>query len=331
MSDPKKYTVGWISAIPTESVAARQFFDEEHDIPEYVAKNDNNVYTLGKIGGHNVVMAALPKGEYGTTTAATVARDMLHSFPNVRIGLMVGIAGGAPTSKRDIRLGDIVVSSPEGGQSGVFQYDYGKTIQDQAFHYTRVLDQPPQLLRAAVGGLETQYEAKGHKLEAQVAQILQENPRLRKKYSKPPAASDQLYRSDFLHRDSLNDCGEGCGDDPDVLVSRPPRGEEDDNPAIHHGVIASADQLMKDAIIRDKLATERGVLCFEMEAAGLMNHFRCLVIRGICDYADSHKNKQWQGYAAMIASAYAKDLLRQIPPSKVDAEGPIAEAFNTSQ
>ncbi|KAJ5007381.1 hypothetical protein K4K57_010796 [Colletotrichum sp. SAR 10_99] len=64
---------------------------------------------------------------------------------------------------------------------------------------------------------------------------------------------------------------------------------------------------MKDARMRDKLAAERNVLCFEMEAAGLMNHFPCLVTRGICDYSDSHKNKAWQGFAAMMAAAL-KDL-----------------------
>jgi nucleoside phosphorylase len=64
---------------------------------------------------------------------------------------------------------------------------------------------------------------------------------------------------------------------------------------------------MKDALIRDTIAAERGALCFEMDVAGLVNHFPCLVIRGICDYADSHKNKDWQGYAAMAAPAYAKD------------------------
>src|SRR5690606_10084514 len=78
MSDPQQYTVGWISAIPTEFVAAQQFLDERHDAPESVAQNDNNVYILGRVGRHNVVMAVLPKGEYGTTTAATVAKDMLH-------------------------------------------------------------------------------------------------------------------------------------------------------------------------------------------------------------------------------------------------------------
>jgi nucleoside phosphorylase len=61
-----------------------------------------------------------------------------------------------------------------------------------------------------------------------------------------------------------------------------------------------------------------------MEAAGLMNTFPCLVIRGICDYSDSHKNKEWQGYAAMVAAAYAKDLLQRIPLNRIEAEEKIS-------
>jgi hypothetical protein len=87
MSDTRIYTVGWICALETEYVAAQSFLDEEHDGPEYVSPHDNNDYTLGMIGKHNVVIAVLPNGEYGTSSAASVARDMLHSFPNVRIGL----------------------------------------------------------------------------------------------------------------------------------------------------------------------------------------------------------------------------------------------------
>jgi hypothetical protein len=48
-----------------------------------------------------------------------------------------------------------------------------------------------------------------------------------------------------------------------------------------------------------------------------MNNFPCLVIRGICDYSDSHKNKTWQLYAALTAAAYAKELLSVIPPADV--------------
>jgi nucleoside phosphorylase len=109
------------------------------------------------------------------------------------------------------------------------------------------------------------------------------------------------------------------------LILRSKRTEDEDDPAIHYGLIASGNQLIKDAFVRDKLAAEKDILCFEMEAAGLMNHFPCLVIRGICDYSDSHKNKEWQGYAAMMAAAYAKDLLCRIPPNKVEAERRISD------
>ncbi|KAJ4248105.1 hypothetical protein NW762_012875 [Fusarium torreyae] len=79
--------------------------------------------------------------------------------------------------------------------------------------------------------------------------------------------------------------------------------------------------------MRKKLAEEKDVLCFEMEAAGLMNHFPCLVIRGICDYSDSHKDDQWQGYAAMAAAAFAKDLLNRIVPKRIENETRMAELF----
>ncbi|KAK5636040.1 hypothetical protein RRF57_011752 [Xylaria bambusicola] len=86
------------------------------------------------------------------------------------------------------------------------------------------------------------------------------------------------------------------------------------------GLIASSNQVMRNASIRDKLSMEKDVLCFEMEAAGLMNQFPFLIVRGICDYSDTHKNKLWQGYAAMTAAAYTKDLLYEIAPNKVEAE-----------
>jgi nucleoside phosphorylase len=330
MSDPKNYTVGWICAIHTEYVAAQVFLDEKHEGPEYVSPHDSNDYTLGKIGRHNVVIAVLPCGEYGISSATGVAKDMLNSFPNVRIGLMVGIGGGAPSRKHDIRLGDIVVSASGDGKGGVFQYDFGKTIQDQAFQHTGFLNQPPMVLRTAINGLMAQYETDGHRLEEAINSILGKKPRLRQKYKRPDSSSDKLYRSAVTHppNDEV-DCTVVCGDHSSTLILRPERTEDEDNPAIHYGLIASANQLMKDAITRDTLAKEKDVLCFEMEAAGLMNHFPCLVIRGICDYSDSHKNKEWQGYAAMAAAAYAKDLLCRIPPTKVEAERKISDILSS--
>ncbi|KAG9691124.1 purine and uridine phosphorylase, partial [Aureobasidium melanogenum] len=321
MSDPQQYTVGWICAISTEYTAARQFLDEEHDRPDHVSANDSNAYTLGKMAGHNIVIAVLPDGEYGVSSATAVAKDMLNSFPNVRIGLMVGIGGGAPTAKHDIRLGDVVVSSRRGSAPCVYQYNYGKTIQGRSFQPSGFLNQPPTVVRTAVSDLRSKYEDDGHHIEARITTILERKSRLRQKYSRPSKESDRLYMSSVVHpADDEHSCEEVCGSHTADLVQRHERREDEDNPTIHYGVIASADQLMKDAITRDAIAKEKDVLCFEMEAAGLMNHFPCLVIRGICDYSDSHKNKEWQGYAAMTAAAYAKDVLRRMIPSKVEQE-----------
>jgi nucleoside phosphorylase len=171
------YTVGWICAISTEYVAALSFLDEEHNRPEYVSPNDNNDYTLGKIGKHNTVIAVLPDGEYGTSSAARVASRMLLSFPNVRVGLMVGIGGGAPSPKHDIRVGDVVVSATRNGKGGVFEYDFGKTIQGHQFQTTAFLNQPPEILRTAISGLKAQYEIEGHQLEEAINNILEKRPK----------------------------------------------------------------------------------------------------------------------------------------------------------
>lgn len=91
--------------------------DEVHESLDLVP-GDKNMYTLGEIGGHNIVMACLPAGNMGITPASNVATNMMRSFPKIRFGLMVGIGGGAPARRarpnEDIRLGDVVVSLPQG-------------------------------------------------------------------------------------------------------------------------------------------------------------------------------------------------------------------------
>ncbi|KAB8208120.1 hypothetical protein BDV34DRAFT_58181 [Aspergillus parasiticus] len=333
MADPRAYAVGWICAVLVEYVAAQTFLDEIHDGPTHLSPNDGNDYTLGKICGHNVVVAVLPNGEYGTSSVAGVAKDMLHSFPNVKLGLMVGIAGGAPRLDddvvHDIRLGDIVVSSTGRGRGGVLQYDFGIQRQE-GFTPTGFLNQPPVILRTAVSGLRSQHEIHGHGLQEAIDAIFGKYPTLRQKYSRPEATSDRLYRSDVIHPvNERSDCAIVCGDDASTLRRRPDRPPSDeDRPVIHYGLVASGNQLMKDASMRDRLSREQGVLCFEMEAAGLMNQFPCLVVRGICDYSDSHKNDKWQGYAAMAAASYVKDLLRRINPNRVDYEKKLCDVVS---
>ncbi|KKP07020.1 hypothetical protein THAR02_00899 [Trichoderma harzianum] len=320
MVDRHLYTIGWICAITTELIAARAFLDEKHDPPKERKANDPHNYELGKIADHYVVIVCLPEGEYGTTSAAEVATSSTLSFPNIRFGLMVGIGGGAPTNNHDIRLGDVVVGIPGNGEGGTFAYDFEKKIQNQTFVKAGFLDQPPKLLRAVIPGLKASYKMHGHRLNEAVNEALQKHPRLKEEFSRPRTA-DRLYKSTFTHvSEGSKNCLK-CGNNPSNLIQRHPRQENEDNSAIHYGLIASANKLMKDAITRDKLAAEYGVLCFDMEAAGLMNRFPCLVIRGICDYADTHKNDEWQGFAAMISAAYARDLLgRFIPEERQERE-----------
>ncbi|KAL7972114.1 hypothetical protein HDV63DRAFT_402762 [Trichoderma sp. SZMC 28014] len=324
MSDPNNYTVGWICALSTEQIAAAAFLDNQHEPLQDQPSHDSNSYILGSIGKHNVVIAVLPL-EYGTASASNVATNLLRTFPNVRVGLLVGIGGGAPSDRHDIRLGDVVVSAPSAGNGGVFQYDFGKTIQGEAFQHTRFLNQSPTVLRSAVASLQTKYMLDGHQLKENIETVLTTRKRLKKLFGRPSANSDMLFRSSAVHDEG--GCSEACAKDESNLIARCERTEDEDDPAVHYGLIASANQVMKDALIRDKLSTEKDVLCFEMEAAGLMNNFPCLVIRGICDYSDSHKSKEWQGYAAMTAAAYAKDLLGIILPSKVEAEQRLSEVL----
>lgn len=310
------YQVGWICAILTEYVVACELLDEEYRTPPLPSIDDSNIYTCGRMGDFHVVVACLPKGRYGLTSAATVAKDLLYSFPSIRFGLMVGIGGGAPTRKQDIRLGDIVVSAPARRADGVIHYEFGRTVQNKAFTPVGHLSAPPRVLLTAAQQLDAFHQRRGHQILETISQVIQRNPRLQNKYRRPPAETDILFQSPYLHQEDSRVCTDCCSVNNETAIPRPCRGHEADEGNIvqvHYGLIASADRLMKDATVRDHLAETEGVLCFEMEAAGLTESFPCLVIRGICDYSDTHKNDVWQGYAAATAAAYAKELLAIMP------------------
>ncbi|RAQ57319.1 kinesin light chain [Aspergillus flavus] len=309
------YTVGWVCALPDELTAAQEMLDEEHqNLPSN--HTDSNIYTLGSIGAHNVILACLPAGQTGTNSAVAVAMQMKTTFPAVRFGLMVGIGGGVPSKEADIRLGDVVVSQPGNGHGGVVQYDFGKSTPS-GFKRTGFLNAPPTILLAAVTKLRSNLDRGRSSL----------SPHLSKlgglpKFGRDQAGSDLLFEAEYNHsgQDSCLSC---------TTARMIQRNERADNiPMIYYGAIASGNQVMRDGVERDKISSEfGGVLCFEMEAAGLMNTFPCLVIRGICDYADSHKNKRWQPYAAGTAAAYAKELLGVIPVADVVNTQTVDEAL----
>jgi len=311
------YTVAWVCALPLEMAAARAMLDETHpDLP--TSSSDQNTYLLGRIRAHHVVIACLPSGVYGTTSAATVASQMLFTFQSIRFGLMVGIGGGAPREGVDIRLGDVVVSKPTGEFGGVVQYDFGKTVGQGVFERTGSLNKPPRILLTAIAKLQANQMVETSRIPEYLADMITAYPRMRPGFTYRGQEQDRLFDAASDHHGLENTC-DTC--EMSSLVIRPARDNHD--PVIHYGLIASGNQLIKHGGTRDKLGHELGILCFEMEAAGLMDNFPCLVIRGICSYADSHKNKEWQGYAAATAAAYAKELLSVIHPKQVE-ETPAA-------
>jgi nucleoside phosphorylase len=303
--------VGWICALAIEMAAAVGMLDKRHEsLPQ--DSRDHNNYVLGQIGPHNVAIACLPAGMPGLTPAARVASHMLSTFTSLRFGLMVGIGGGVASQGNDIRLGDVVVSQPTKAFGGVIQYDFGKTVQEGKFERTGMLNRPPDVLLRAVATLQARHMMEEPALSRYLSEMGSKYPRLGSSSVFPGTENDHLFEATYDHPTTEVTCA-NCR--IDKVITRPERG--DNIPAIHYGLIASANQVMRDGKTRERLRSELPILCFEMEAAGLMDDFPCLVIRGICDYADSHKSKRWQSYAAATAAAYAKELLNVISATQV--------------
>ncbi|KAJ5710545.1 hypothetical protein N7488_004701 [Penicillium malachiteum] len=237
---------------------------------------------------------------------------------------MIGIGGGVPSGSVDIRLGDVVVSKPTTNLGGVIQYDYGKTVAGGRFERNGVLKKPPPVLLTAVSRLHAEHRLKPSRIPALLSEAIARNPKLGEKSTYRGEDQDILFDSEYDHNRDLGDTCDKC--DTRKLVARAARPSHD--PVVHYGLIASGNQVVKYGRTRDKLAGELGILCSEMEAAGLMDNFPCLVIRGVCDYCDSHKNKHWQEYAALTAASYGKVLLSVVYLSHVVDTLPVGSILD---
>ncbi|KAL2834083.1 hypothetical protein BJY01DRAFT_239253 [Aspergillus pseudoustus] len=324
------YSVGIVCALPKEQTAAIALLDERHDdLPN--PPHDDNAYTLGSMSYHNVV-----------NSAATVATKMISTFPSIRFGLMVGIGGGAPPR---VRLGDVVISVPTDGFPGVVQWDMGKTEKNETFRQTGRLNNPPNLLLTALTKLESKHSMEGSSISRHLEGMFLRYPRLASTYGRSDTLDDVCFRPDYAHivvnstqpssnigkkrnhEGQLIDTGANCRlCDPAYTLRCLPR-----DMVVHYGLIASGNQVIKDARVRDQTNDRLGgnILCFEMEAVGLMNSFPCAVIRGICDYCDSHKNKDWHEHAAAVAAAFAKELLGVIQVPRVSESSTAVEVIKS--
>lgn len=292
------FTVGWICAVSVEVAAARSMLDERYETPP-IHRSDLNIYTVGRIAQHRVVIAYTRLGTYGMSWATMAASQMFQTFKKIRFALLVGIGGSAPSPEHDIRLGDVVV-----GDHGVASLAMGPV--------SAALKRPPHMLLTALSALRTDHIIKEPKFAQYMLQARERYPENVRRWSPPENQHDVLYKSNYSHSGDRDDCSE-C--DVNFAIAR--RRRPSLEPQVHYGLIGAGNRLIKDGEARDKLSRAHGILCFEMEADGVMSDLPCLSIRGICDYADSHQSKAWQSYAAIVAAAYAKDLLYYVDPIQV--------------
>jgi nucleoside phosphorylase len=318
--DPSLYTVAWIAPLEIEARAALHMLDHRHDGRFPWSYGYDYLFHAGGIDRHNVIVATLPAGqEYGTGSAAALASQIKTFFPNMQFGLLVGVAAGLPNLSRnpprDIRLGDVLVGLSDGESSGLVAYDLGKETKDgfQLLHCGHALAKTETIVRSAIGRIKIEspddteiflpfYESVKNKRHATGT------------FLDPGQDRDELFAVDE--------------DGVEHLVEREQRSDTK-RVRVWYGPIGSGEKLMKKASKRNELRDKYDLIGLEMEAAGTMNQIPVGVIRGVCDYGDEHKHKEWQPYAAAIAAAYAKAVLYQISPKSMSMHR-YTYCFNTN-
>jgi nucleoside phosphorylase len=349
MSDPpppsrrEEFEIAVICALQLEANAVDSVFDEiwgeNGDDTIRKAQGDENCYTMGLVGHHNVVLVWVPvPGKGSAASSASLSR---LSFREIKLAFVVGICGGVPygESGNEILLGDTIIGT------AILQYDFGRQ-QTKNFKTKSTPSKPNREIQGFLNKLKGDRIRKriGEHASKYFEQLKEKEPR----YRYPGADEDKLYKPSYHHKHhnmlSCKICekeDEVCNDalnltcidlkcNDNELVSRKRLGDirndfangaKAPKPEIHFGLIASGDTVMKsgehrDKIVdRDKEKDNEKIIAFEMEAAGVMESFegRVIVIKSVCDYADSHKNKKWQEFAAATAATHMKAVLEEWP------------------
>ncbi|KAH9428645.1 hypothetical protein MCOR02_011191 [Pyricularia oryzae] len=321
MNQPMAH-VAWIAPVSNlELLPSRLMLDEEHDAPDYDTAYDDNVYTCGALAGHNVVIATCAPGMTGNVNAGRVTGSMFKTFSSIRMAVLVGIGGGVPRAQpsddptENVHLGDVVVGWPGDGGPACIYYDSGRWHTDGKFEVLGTINRPDQVLLNALGKLVSDHEMDRSTFDVHRKRLFQSKHN--RKFTFPGLQRGQLFNASYQHAGIPKNKCANC--DSSQLVQRPERTEEEATSFIfHRGRIATGNAVVKGGERRDQIRDQcNGALCIEMEAAGVDAGRSCLVIRGISDYADSHKGDVWRSYAAGNAAVFARELLSKIPPSSV--------------
>jgi nucleoside phosphorylase len=129
----------------------------------------------------------------------------------------------------------------------------------------------------------------------------------------PGVSADQLIEASYEHPREAETCeAGGCNEH---LVTRLRLKQQDIKPRIHSGDIVSSHVVIESGTWRDRIAAQHGIVGFDMETPRVLGGFPCILVKGVCDYADGHRNNAWQPYAAATAAAAAKACLELWKPS----------------
>ncbi|KAK1594591.1 phosphorylase superfamily protein [Colletotrichum navitas] len=334
-----------ICALPREYDAAILILDEKWKTDENAdmrTRGHAQNHTIGWVGNHIVVIVLLLN--MGKVGAATETARLKYIYPGLELAFLTGICGGVPSpgTANEMLLGDVVISK------SIVQYDIGRQYPGKFDRKDTVEDnlgRPNKDIRTLLIVLETQSAL--NELQQRVRQNLAHvqreaaNTGYRTSYSRPSTAEDVLFEPTYSHRhraqpqcgcSNLFVCDEAISASCEELqceakhrVSRrrlaTTRGSQAEagksitapETRIHIGRVGSGDTVMKSGEHRDNVAKAHGLIAFEMEGAGVWDEIPCIVVKGVCDYADSHKNKNWQDFAAAIAAATTRTLLERYP------------------
>lgn len=331
-SSRDEFEIAVICALTREADAVEALFDDIYDkFGRRYRKQpgDVNTYINGRLGPHDVVLCYLP--EMGKRSAAAAAANLRVSYPNIKLALLVGICGGipfVPQHKTEIILGDVILSN------SVVEYDFGKQYPDgfrRRSDPRETLGRATAEIRGFFAGMSSRSSQKQLKERMRHSlDVLQAQADTVWRY--PGSSKDVLFPASLRHQHSSGDSKGSCacfecsssedrvcdeaieGDCESVgcsgfKIQRVRLAGKDPGPSIHIGSIACADTVMKSGEHRDRLAKREKIIGLEMESAGVWDNLPCVIIKGVCDYADSHKNKDWQDYAAGTAACCTKAFL----------------------
>lgn len=231
------YHVAWLALVADfELLPSRLMLDEEHGAPDYDTKYDDNVYTFGRMAGHNVVIATCPPGLTGNVNAGRVSGPMFKTFSGIRMAVLVGIGGGMPAPKpsddptQNVHLGNIVVGWPGDGGPACVHYDAGRIHAKGQFEMVGTIDRPDRELLNALGKLVVDHEMGRSTFEDHRKHLLR--AKHEQKFVYPGTDQDRLFKATYQHSSHYrNDCT-SC--DTAQLVRRPARNPEDAARLIFH-------------------------------------------------------------------------------------------------